>query len=98
MLSFLLVPLYTDVLPVREYGHFSIIISWIVLFNVILAYGMETAFFRFFHKEKDKGLVVSTSAVSIIFTTVLFFLIAYVFSSQLSILSGINEEFIVYTI
>ncbi len=98
MLSFLLVPLYTDVLPVREYGNFSIIISWIVLFNVILAYGMETAFFRFFHKEKDKGLVVSTSAVSIIFTTVLFFLFTYIFSSQLAFLSGINEEYIIYTI
>ncbi len=98
MLSFLLVPLYTDVLPVREYGQFSIIISWIVLFNVILAYGMETAFFRFFHKEKDKGLVVSTSAVSIIFTTILFFLFAYIFRSQLAFLSGMNEDYIVYTI
>ncbi|QED38499.1 oligosaccharide flippase family protein [Antarcticibacterium arcticum] len=98
MLSFLLVPLYTDVLPVREYGEFSIIISWIVLFNVLLAYGMETAFFRFFHKEKDKGLVVSTAALSIIFTSVLFFVLAFLLSSQLSDLSGIREDYIHYTL
>lgn len=98
MLSFLLVPLYTDVLPVREYGEFSIIVSWIVLFNVLLAYGMETAFFRFFHKEKDKGLVVSTAALSIIFTSVLFFVLAFLFSSQLAGLSGIREDYIHYTL
>ena len=48
MLSFLLVPLYTteNVLnSVAEYGTVSIIFSWFVIFNVILAYGMETAFF-----------------------------------------------------
>ncbi|HSP83045.1 MAG TPA: oligosaccharide flippase family protein [Gillisia sp.] len=98
MLSFLLVPLYTDVLPVREYGEFSIIVSWIVLFNVLLAYGMETAFFRFFHKEKDKGLVVSTAALSIIFTSVIFIALAFLFSSQLAGLSGIREDYIHYTL
>ena len=98
MLSFLLVPLYTDVLPVREYGEFSIIVSWIVLFNVLLAYGMETAFFRFFHKEKDKGLVVSTAALSIIFTSVIFFALAFLFSSQLAGISGIREDYIHYTL
>ena len=98
MLSFLLVPIYTDVLPVREYGEFSIIVSWIVLFNVFLAYGMETAFFRFFHKEKEKGLVVSTAAISIIITSVLFFVLAFLFSSQLAGLSGIREDYIHYTL
>lgn len=98
MLSFLLVPLYTDVLPVREYGEFSIIVSWIVLFNVLLAYGMETAFFRFFHKEEDKGQVVSTASLSIIFTSVLFFVVAFIFSSQLAGFSGIREDYILYTL
>jgi len=98
MLSFLLVPLYTDVLPVREYGEFSIIVSWIVLFNVLLAYGMETAFFRFFHKEEDKGQVVSTASLSIIFTSVLFFAVAFIFSHQLADFSGIREDYILYTL
>lgn len=98
MLSFLLVPLYTDILPVREYGEFSIIVSWIVLFNVFLAYGMETAFFRFFHKEEDKSLVVSTSAISIILSTIAFFVIGFSLSDQLTGLSGIREDYIIYTL
>ena len=58
MLSFLLVPLYTSEKVLgspAEYGTVSLIFSYFVLFNVILAYGMETAFFRFFNKEDDKS-------------------------------------------
>lgn len=98
MLSFLLVPLYTTILPVTEYGAISVIFSWIVLFNVVLAYGMETAFFRFFHKEKDKNLVISTSTVSILFTSFLFFAFAYVFRGGLAALSGIPIQYVTYTI
>lgn len=98
MLSFLLVPLYTAILPVKEYGEVSIIFSWIVLFNVILAYGMETAFFRFFHKEINKALVLSTAAVSLIISSLLFFILAYTFSGQLAELSGIREDYIIYTL
>jgi len=98
MLSFLLVPLYTAILPVTEYGAISVIFSWIVLFNVVLAYGMETAFFRFFHKEKDKNLVISTSTVSILFTSFLFFVFAYIFREGLAVISGIPLEYVTYTI
>ena len=57
MLSFLLVPLYTTkgvLSSVAEYGEISVIFSYFVIFNVVLAYGMETAFFRFFNKEENK--------------------------------------------
>ena len=46
MLSFLLVRLHTDksVLEnVSDYGDVSIVFAYFVLFNVVLAYGMETA-------------------------------------------------------
>ncbi len=98
MLSFLLVPLYTAVLPVKEYGEVSVIFSWIVLFNVFLAYGMETAFFRFYHKEKEKELVISTSSISLVFSSVLFLILAYLISPELGQLSGIKTEYINYTI
>ncbi|MGB8703404.1 MAG: oligosaccharide flippase family protein [Gillisia sp.] len=98
MLSFLLVPLYTAVLPVKEYGEVSVIFSWIVLFNVFLAYGMETAFFRFYHKEKNKELVISTSTISLIFSSVIFLVLAYVLSPNLAEWSGIKTEYINYTI
>jgi O-antigen/teichoic acid export membrane protein len=97
MLSFLLVPLYTtkDVLSsVSEYGKVSIIFSWFVLFNVILAYGMETAFFRFFNKENDKTRVVGTSTISLLLTSIGFFILAYLFRSNISSFTGIEVEYI----
>ncbi len=98
MLSFLLVPLYTDVLPTNEYGKVSIIFSYFVLFNVILAYGMETAFFRFFNKESDKNSVVSTSAISLVISSLGFFALALLFKDQIAMLTGIRVDYIVLVI
>jgi O-antigen/teichoic acid export membrane protein len=57
MLSFLLVRLHTDksVLEnVADYGDVSLIFAYFVLLNVLLAFGMETAFFRFFNSDQKK--------------------------------------------
>ncbi len=97
MLSFLLVPLYTspDVLSSpAEYGKVSVIFSYFVLFNVILAYGMETAFFRFFNKEDDKNAVVGTSTISLILSSLGFFVIALIFQNQIANYINIDVKYI----
>ena len=69
IVSVLLVRLHTDksVLEnISEYGDLSIIFSYIILLNVLLSYGLETAFFRFFNSYSKKSNVVSTSSISII--------------------------------
>lgn len=98
MFSFLLVPLYTDLLPKAEYGKVTIIFAWMIFFNVILAYGMETAFFRFYNKEENKKIVVETSMVSIFWTTIVFLLVALLFRTTLADWSGIDTQYITYTI
>ncbi|NNK73859.1 MAG: oligosaccharide flippase family protein [Flavobacteriaceae bacterium] len=101
MLSFLLVPLYTSpgVLPsVSEYGNVSLIFAWFVLFNVVLAYGMETAFFRFFNKENQKDAVVGTSTLSLIGSSVIFFGLAYSFRDNLAHFTNIRVDYIVLVI
>ncbi|RDI56458.1 lipopolysaccharide biosynthesis protein [Flavobacterium glaciei] len=98
MFSFLLVPLYTDLLPKAEYGKVSIIFAWMIFFNVILAYGFETAFFRFYNKETDKKSVVETTSVSIFWTSISFLFIALLFRNKLAIWSGIDAQYITYTI
>ena len=99
MFSFILVPLYTDpkVLNVQEYGEVSIIFSWLVFFNVILSYGMETSFFRFFSKEDNKS-VVSTSTISLFWSSIAFLIIALLGRNYLAKASNIEVEYIVYTI
>ncbi|WP_343910713.1 lipopolysaccharide biosynthesis protein [Aquimarina litoralis] len=94
MLSFLLVPLYTNQLPTEEYGKVSIIFSYFVLFNVILAYGMETAFFRFFNKEKNKESVISTSAISIAISSIVFLIIALLLKHKISAWTDIDLKYI----
>lgn len=96
MLSFILVPLYTDpsVLSRAEYGRVSFIFAYFVLFNVVLAYGMETAFFRFFNKEKNQEKVVSTSALSLIITSIVFLGMAFLFRIQISEFIGIDIQYL----
>nr|WP_321221242.1 oligosaccharide flippase family protein [uncultured Psychroserpens sp.] len=97
MLSFLLVPLYTTdgvLSSVAEYGKVSVIFSYFVLFNVILAYGMETAFFRFFNKEDDKDSVIGTSAISLIVSSIGFFVLALILQNQIAALIQIDVKYI----
>ncbi|MFV7236251.1 lipopolysaccharide biosynthesis protein [Flavobacterium sp. ZB4R12] len=98
MFSFLLVPLYTDLLPKAEYGKVSIIFAWMIFFNVILAYGMETAFFRFYNNETNKKSVVETTMVSIFWTSICFLFVALLFRNTLAQWSGIDAQYITYTI
>jgi len=96
MLSFILVPLYTDpaVLSIAEYGRVSFIFAYFVLFNVVLAYGMETAFFRFFNKEESQEKVTSTSAISLIISSFALLGIAFLFRNQISSLINIDLKYL----
>ena len=98
MFSFLLVPLYTGLLPQAEYGKVSIIFAWMIFFNVILAYGMETAFFRFYNSEKNKESVVETTIISIFWSTILFIFTALLFRNSLAHWSGIDTQYITCSI
>lgn len=98
MFSFILVPLYTDLLPKAEYGKVSVIFAYMIFFNVLLAYGFETAFFRFYNKENDKKLVVETASVSLFWTSIVFLVIALLFRNKLAIWSGLDAQYITYTI
>lgn len=97
MLSFLLVGLYTKYLPDDEYGDVNVIFSWIVLFNVILAYGMETSFFRFYSTDNSRE-VESTSTISLFWSSIGFLFLALLGRTYLANWSGIEEQYITYTI
>jgi O-antigen/teichoic acid export membrane protein len=98
MLSFLLVRLYTDYLPNNEYGEVSVIFSYLVFFNVVLSYGMETAFFRFYNTEEHKNKVISTATISLFWSTIGFLVLFLLFRKNLALWSEIKVEYIVFTI
>jgi len=98
VLSFLLVPLYTSVMNPETYGEISVIFSWFAIFNVVLAYGMETAFFRFFNKYSDKENVISTSLISLLISSLIFFAISLIFKETFASLIDVKESLIIYII
>lgn len=98
MLSFLLLPLYTGILETAGYGEVSIIFAWFAIFNVILAYGMETAFFRFYHEAKEKAKVGSTALLSIVGSSIVFLLLGLLFQGWMSKITGIDAKYIQYAI
>ena len=67
-LNYLLVPLHTEVLLGGEYGIMTHFYAYIVFFNVLYTLGLETAFFRFGSREKEKeGSFFSTALCTVIF-------------------------------
>ena len=98
MLTFFLTPLYTDLLPKAEYGKVSVMFAYMIFFNVILAYGMETGFFRFYSGEKDKDTVTQTSTISIFWSSMAFLLIGLIFRDTLAFYSGIDVQYLTYGI
>ena len=86
IISVILVRVHTDksvISEVSEFGTLSLIFSYIILFNVILSYGLETSFFRFYNKEKNKKDVLNTAAVSILVSSFLFASIFSIFKKGL---------------
>jgi len=98
MLSFILVPLYTKVMPPGSYGEVTLIYAWFAIFNVVLAYGMETAFFRFYNTSEHRKNVTSTALISIGVSTGIFVLFALLFKDSVANLLNIEFRYIEYVI
>ncbi|WP_428223816.1 oligosaccharide flippase family protein [Flavobacterium sp.] len=98
MISFLLNPLYVHALPKAEFADVSIIFAYLVFFNVILSYGMETAFFRYYNLEENKQNVTKTSLVSIFWTSFIFLAISLLFRESIAHFINVKKEYITYTI
>ncbi|ESU21971.1 polysaccharide biosynthesis protein [Flavobacterium cauense R2A-7] len=69
-----------------------------VFFNVILSYGMETAFFRFYNKEENKKSVIETTTISLVWSTIAFLLIAILFKDSIASAIEVDSQYIIYTI
>ncbi|WP_396154796.1 lipopolysaccharide biosynthesis protein [Flavobacterium macrobrachii] len=98
MISFLLVMLHTDKLVKADYGETTILMAYMVFFNVILSYGMETAFFRFYSAEEDKKSVIQTSTISIFWSSIAFLFLSLLYRNTLSSWINVEVEFVTYAI
>jgi O-antigen/teichoic acid export membrane protein len=84
ILGYVLVPLYTRVFLPGEYGTVSVFYAYAAFLIVILTYGMETAFFRFNESEHDREKVFSTGMISLLFSSLVFLILASVFARSVA--------------
>jgi O-antigen/teichoic acid export membrane protein len=83
LLSYLLNPLFTYNFSAKEFGINSSAYAYVSFLLVLLTYGMETTLFRFSQTEQ-KQTVYSTALISVFSSSILFILIACLFSGSIS--------------
>lgn len=97
IINFFFVPVYTRMLTTGNYGLASELLAYIALLQVVLTFGLETGFFRFASKDKDRaGVIFSTAVISLGVTSLSFLLLVLLFSSQLSHFAEHPVSYIIY--
>jgi len=86
LLNYALTPLYTSahVFSTDQYGIITEMYAYVAFLVVLLMYGMETAFFRFYSDTDNKGKVYSTALWSLLVTTFTFIAVVSVFAQPIS--------------
>jgi O-antigen/teichoic acid export membrane protein len=90
--NFLLVPLYTSkgVFEPAEYGVVTALYAWTAFLNVVLTFGMETAFFRFsmntpLQQQSNGGRTLySTATYALLFPALVFMALGSSFSGNIA--------------
>lgn len=75
MIYFVLTPIYTRALPVGGNGIFTAMYANASIVNAILAFGMETTYFRYLQKRADNKQQVYNNAFGLVIAVTLVFLI-----------------------
>ena len=88
----MLVRIHTDALPASNYAENTNFYIWIALFTVLITFGMETAFFRFYKTENKKDDIISTSFLSVLVAALLFVTVAFSFSDFFTNLFDFSEN------
>lgn len=92
LLNFILTPLFALKYNPSTYGIFGYLYSWAAMINALLAFGMETTFFRYLQKRADdKEKVYGNTFLIILITSSLFILTVLVFSRPIT--HYLEEEF-----
>ncbi|MDO9276899.1 MAG: oligosaccharide flippase family protein [Lutibacter sp.] len=92
VINFLLVRIHTDALPASDYAENTNFYIWIALFTVLLTFGMETAFFRFYKAEEKKDTLIATSFISVFVSALVFVAVSFSFSDLFTNLFDFSQN------
>lgn len=94
LLTVLLTKLLTRYLPSGvEFGEVSIIFSYIIFANVVLTYGMETAFFRFYSDQDHKTKTLGTALLSLFITTIIVAASCFILLEPIEAATGLSSNY-----
>ena len=69
VLTYLLVPVYTRVFGLAEYGIVTELYAYVAFLNIVFTYGIETAYFRFANREGADRQVLYDRVLSLLLVT-----------------------------
>ncbi|MEI6851334.1 MAG: oligosaccharide flippase family protein [Bacteroidota bacterium] len=99
LINYFLVPIHTYIFRPDQYGVVTEMYAYVALLIVMLTYGMETAFFRYYDsKAEDKERVYSTTLITLIISSVVFvfFMVLYAQPIATLIRHKENSEYIIW--
>jgi O-antigen/teichoic acid export membrane protein len=77
----------------KDFGEVSILFSYMLLLNVLLTYGMETAFFRFYTDKNESKNTLSTSLWTVSITTIIFVILSFLFLNQIASITAMDSKY-----
>ncbi len=89
-INILLVRLHTQTLAADNYAINTDYYVFAAYFSVVLTYGMETTFFRFFSKESKSSKVLSTAFISLLLSTIGFAILLFLLEDPLHSFLGLD--------
>ena len=84
-LNFFLTPIYVGLYSPRVYGIFSLMYSWASMLNALLAFGMETTYFRYLNKYgNDRQRVYNNTFFTVLMMALIFLLFTILFVDDIA--------------
>ena len=92
VLSFFLTPVYTKVYVTGTYGILTTMFSYASILNAVMAFGMETTFFRYLNKyENNKQRVYNNAFASVVSVTLIFLLLTLPFIGPIANFINVSQ-------
>ena len=91
--TFLLLPIYTNIFSLEDYGIISLIYTFLGFMNVVLHYGLDASLLKHYMPadSEERKTILSNAYGSFLITTILFSLLLIIFRNNVSgLLFGIN--------
>lgn len=89
-MNIVLIGLHTSILKPAEFSEIATYYIYFGIASIVLTYGMETAFFRFYSKSATKNTVISTVSISLLITTFSAFSCVFIFQNFISTELGLS--------